>query len=201
MPTDKELLLEANYRFYTGLLPTGLRPNVGGTADGIVKTIAGFVSDLELELIKIVARTTVDEATDEELNKIGDARLLKRFPNESTEQFRVRVKGAYEFWSKGGTVEGMRVALSQLGYRSSIIERDPGNWSGFRVTIYPETRTYDGTAAELNRVLTIINDVKPAHTVLLQLTYIASGNAYGTGVTFGSGAKWGGVSSILYTRP
>jgi Phage tail protein (Tail_P2_I) len=199
--SDKSELTQVMHDYYLNKLPTGLQPKLNGIADGIISTVAGSNVDLILDFIEKVSRTTVDSATDEELNFIGKARLLNRFPNENTEQFRTRVKGAYEFWSKAGTLDGIKTALLQLGYNSSILERIDVNWSKFSVTIYPNTQTYDGSPAELNRILTIINDVKPAHCVLQQLNYIASGTAYGTGAKFGTSVKFGGVSSVLFVRP
>lgn len=117
-------------------------------------------------------------APEDALNLLGAERGLTRYPGESIEAWRTRVLGAWEFWQWSGTEYGLSVALSQLGYASAIVPvwvYDTARWSEFDVFIYPATRSYDGSLDERNRILAIINQIKPAHTRLSQLTYVSFG--------------------------
>uniref|UniRef100_A0A7C3HVX3 Phage tail protein n=1 Tax=Meiothermus ruber TaxID=277 RepID=A0A7C3HVX3_MEIRU len=143
-------------------------------------------------------------APEDALNLLGAERGLTRYPGESLEAWRERVLGAWEYWRWSGTEYGLSVALFQLGYSSAITpvwSYDPNRWSEFEVFIYPATRSYDGTEEEKNRILSIINQVKPAHTRLAQATYVAFGPLTWDppGLSWDPpGQTWGDTPIILY---
>lgn len=200
--TELNELKAANLQWYLGLLPSGRLPVQGNDAEKIISTFSGFITELEAEILRVYLESLAVEAQDTALNIIGESRGIFRYPNESLAEFRVRVLGSYFFWSKAGTLGGLAIALEQLGYRCNIIEHykdEPTKWSEFTITIYPQAKTYDGSANELQRVLGIIREIKPAHTKLRRLFYSDTGTIYGINANkFGAGLLYGGASTLLY---
>jgi hypothetical protein len=146
----------------------------------------------------------VQLAPEDAVNLLGTERGFTRFPGESLDAWRVRVLGAWEFWRWSGTDYGMRLALAQLGYNSatvSVWSYDSARWSEFDVYVYAGTRSYDGSPEERNRILAIINQIKPAHTRLATLQYVPSGplNWNPAGLTWNPpGQVWGAPPVVLY---
>lgn len=146
----------------------------------------------------------ITPTSDDSLPIIGSERLLNRYPGESIDAFRQRVLGAWDFWVWAGTEYGLSIALAQLGYDSAITpvwSYDSSRWSEFEVFIYPATRSYDGTQEEKNRILGVVNQIKPAHTKLAQLTYVSFGPLTWDppGLTWDPpGQVWGDTPIVLY---
>jgi hypothetical protein len=117
-------------------------------------------------------------APEDALATLGAERTLTRYPGESGDAFRARVLGAWEFWQWSGTEYGLGLALSQLGYNSAIVpvrNYDNTRWSEIDVYLYAGTRSYDGSQEERNRILAVINQIKPAHARLASLQYVPAG--------------------------
>lgn len=142
-------------------------------------------------------------APEDALNHLGAERGLTRYPGEGVEAWRTRVLGAWEFWQWSGTEYGLGLALGQLGYNSAIVPvwtYDPMRWSEFDVFIYPSARSYDGSTAERDRILAIINQIKAAHTRLAQLTYVSFGPLTWDppALTWDAPAVWGDTPVQLF---
>ncbi|GEM81879.1 phage tail protein [Meiothermus hypogaeus] len=165
----------------------------------------GALADEHLEYVATALRARYAELTPEDgLNLLGAERNFVRYPAESLDAFRQRIIGAWEFWQWAGTEYGLGLALSQLGYNSAIVpvrSYDNTRWSEFDVYLYAGTRSYDGSVEEKNRILAIINQVKPAHTRLATLRYVPSGplNWNPAGLTWNPpGQVWGAPPVVLY---
>ena len=165
----------------------------------------GALADEHLEYVATALRARYAELAPEDgLNLLGAERNFVRYPAESLDAFRQRVIGAWEFWQWAGTEYGMGLALSQLGYNSAIVpvrNYDNTRWSEFDVYLYAGTRSYDGSVEEKNRILAIINQIKPAHTRLATLQYVPSGplNWNPAGLTWNPpGQVWGAPPVVLY---
>jgi hypothetical protein len=165
----------------------------------------GALADEHLEYVATALRARYAELAPEDgLNLLGAERNFVRYPAESLDAFRQRIIGAWEFWQWAGTEYGLGLALSQLGYNSAIVpvrNYDNTRWSEFDVYLYAGTRSYDGSVEEKNRILAIINQVKPAHTRLATLRYVPSGplNWNPAGLTWNPpGQVWGAPPVVLY---
>ena len=165
----------------------------------------GALADEHLEYVATALRARYAELAPEDgLSLLGAERNFVRYPAESLDAFRQRVIGAWEFWQWAGTEYGMGLALSQLGYNSAIVpvrNYDNTRWSEFDVYLYAGTRSYDGSVEEKNRILAIINQIKPAHTRLATLQYVPSGplNWNPAGLTWNPpGQVWGAPPVVLY---
>lgn len=165
----------------------------------------GALADEHLEYVATALRARYAELAPEDgLNLLGAERNFVRYPAESLDAFRQRIIGAWEFWQWAGTEYGLGLALSQLGYNSAIVpvrSYDNTRWSEFDVYLYAGTRSYDGSVEEKNRILAIINQVKPAHTRLATLRYVPSGplNWNPAGLTWNPpGQVWGAPPVVLY---
>lgn len=165
----------------------------------------GALADEHLEYVATALRARYAELAPEDgLNLLGAERNFVRYPAESLDAFRQRIIGAWEFWQWAGTEYGLGLALSQLGYNSAIVpvrNYDNTRWSEFDVYLYAGTRSYDGSVEEKNRILAIINQVKPAHTRLATLRYVPSGplNWNPAGLTWNPpGQAWGAPPVVLY---
>lgn len=165
----------------------------------------GALADEHLEYVATALRARYAELAPEDgLNLLGAERNFVRYPAESLDAFRQRIIGAWEFWQWAGTEYGLGLALSQLGYNSAIVpvrNYDNTRWSEFDVYLYAGTRSYDGSVEGKNRILAIINQVKPAHTRLATLRYVPSGplNWNPAGLTWNPpGQVWGAPPVVLY---
>jgi hypothetical protein len=164
---------------------------------------AGLDENASLTATGVLARFTA-RAPEDALATLGAERNLTRYPAESGDAFRARVLGAWEFWQWAGTEYGLGLALSQLGYNSAIVpvrNYDNTRWSEFDVYLYAGSRSYDGSPEERNRILAIINQIKPAHTRLATLRYVPSGplNWNPAGLTWNPpGQVWGAPPVVLY---
>jgi len=165
----------------------------------------GALADEHLEYVATALRARYAELAPEDgLNLLGAERNFVRYPAESLDAFRQRIIGAWEFWQWAGTEYGLGLALSQLGYNSAIVpvrNYDSTRWSEFDVYLYAGTRSYDGSVEEKNRILAIINQIKPAHTRLATLRYVPSGplNWNPAGLTWNPpGQVWGAPPVVLY---
>jgi hypothetical protein len=165
----------------------------------------GALADEHLEYVATALRARYAELAPEDgLNLLGAERNFVRYPAESLDAFRQRIIGAWEFWQWAGTEYGLGLALSQLGYNSAIVpvrNYDNTRWSEFDVYLYAGSRSYDGSVEEKNRILAIINQIKPAHTRLATLRYVPAGplNWNPAGLTWNPpGQVWGAPPIVLY---
>ncbi|MGK0618465.1 phage tail protein [Meiothermus cerbereus] len=165
----------------------------------------GALADEHLEYVATALRARYAELAPEDgLNLLGAERNLVRYPAEGLEAFRQRIIDAWGFWQWAGTEYGMGLALAQLGYTSAIVpvrNYDSVRWSEFDVYLYPSTRSYDGSPEERNRILAIINQIKPAHTRISSVRYVPTGplNWNPAGLTWNPpGQVWGAPPVVLY---
>lgn len=132
---------------------------------------------------------------------VGSERSIERYPAETNEQYRVRVKGAWESWAQAGT---MRLAeeLEYLGFEATIKEfHTPGWlwqaesmwWSRIWIVItdHPWDRTTwgqsgrtwrqnnvwgcDATYHEASTLLRLIRKWKPGHTFPITVIVMEEG--------------------------
>lgn len=132
----------------------------------------------------------------EALYLLGNERGIYLYPDEPLEAYRRRVQGAWDFWKWAGTNTGILIALEQMGYRARITEHfqtDPAKWAEFSIDfaptdIAPSPSKYDepGSAyddagtrydvfmkvTEIDRVRSIVNQVKAAQSRLRRLTFV-----------------------------
>ncbi|AZF88272.1 hypothetical protein [Meiothermus phage MMP17] len=201
MPGIELIPYEQYRRWLVAISPPWLRGVRGSAFTGGL----GEALDEHASLVATgVASRFANRAPEDAVNRLGAERGLTRYPGESLEAWRTRVLGAWEFWQWAGTEYGMGLALSQLGYNSAIVpvrNYDNTRWSEFDVYLYAGTRSYDGSVEEKNRILAIINQVKPAHTRLATLRYVPSGplNWNPAGLTWNPpGQVWGAPPVVLY---
>lgn len=151
-----------------------------------------------------VAARYGDRAPGDGLSLIGAERGVSRHPEESEEAYRARVLGAWEYWQWAGTERGVRIALRQLGYDSTITPvrvYDTARWAEFDVYLYAATRSYDGTEAEQRRIIATINRAKAAHTKVKSIQYVPAGRLTWDppNLTWGAlGATWGEPPIYVY---
>lgn len=195
---------QAAYEHLRGLLPPGRYPRPGGSADGAVWMLGGLLDELVQTETDAVLDWIATQAREEALSLIGRGRGLERYPGETLEAYRTRVVAALEFWQQAGTERGIRLALKQLGYESSLVPvrtYDAARWSEFDVYLYADTRSYDGSDAEKARILGILKRAKPAHTRLGTVQYIPFGPLTWDppGLTWDPpGQVWGQPPVVLY---
>jgi hypothetical protein len=163
---------------------------------------AGLDESASLTATGVLARFAA-RAPEDALATLGAERTLTRYPAESGDAFRARVLGAWDFWQWAGTEYGLRLALSQLGYNSAIVpvqNYDNTRWSEFDVYLYAGTRSYDGSVEEKNRILAIINQIKPAHTRMGSVRYVPAGPLnWNSSLTWNPpGQVWGAPPIVLY---
>lgn len=176
MPQEIALIPYDQYqRWLLTLSPPWLRGARGSSLmSGLGSGLDEHASLLTTGLLARFAQRAPEDA----LATLGAERTLTRYPGESGDAFRDRVLGAWDFWVWAGTEHGMSVALSQLGYNSAVVpvrSYDPARWGEFDVYLYAGSRSYDGSQEEKNRILAVINQVKPAHTRLGTVQYVPAG--------------------------
>ncbi len=165
----------------------------------------GALADEHLEYVATALRARYAELAPEDgLNLLGAERNFVRYPAESLDAFRQRIIGAWEFWQWAGTEYGLGLALSQLGYNSAIVpvrSYDNTRWSEFDVYLYASSRSYDGSQEERNRILAVINQIKPGHTKIGSVQYVPAGPLTWdpVGLTWDPpGQVWGAPPIVLY---
>jgi len=74
-------------------------------------------------------------SNDKVLYLLGKERNLEKFPNESLDEFRERIKKAVEFWFQAGSVETLKKILNIYGFTSvevkPVLLEDPSRWAEF----------------------------------------------------------------------
>lgn len=95
----------------------------------------------------------------------GEERDLSRWYDESDEDYRKRLEGAFALYAAGGTLPGMKKALHQIGYGDvDILERSGPTWAHFLLSF----EFYFGRSMA-KREWDILNfsvwRMKPAHTM------------------------------------
>ena len=138
------------------------------------------------------------------LFKIGRERQLPTVPNESYDDYRVRLLAAWDTWLLAGTKPGVALALSILGYTVVIVENGDGTppdgntaaWWRFWVYLTPlfaltddgtwdspgvwdDGLTWDSTVSltQLAAVRHAVHTWKAAHTVCMGVQVnLGSGN-------------------------
>lgn len=164
---------------------------------------AGLDENASLTATGVLARFAA-RAPEDALATLGGERTLTRYPAESGDAFRARVLGAWDFWVWAGTEYGLSTALSQLGYASAVVpvrSYDGSRWSEFDVYLYASSRSYDGSPEERNRILAVINQIKPGHTKIGSVQYVPAGPLTWDppGLTWDPpGQVWGQPPVVLY---
>ena len=185
--------------YLTDLPPPGRRPkSPAGVAGGIITGLAALLAGTADETIGDVLDWLPSEASSAALDLLGQSRGLTRYAFEGDDTWRRRVIGASAFWRQAGTLPGLVLALSQLGYDAQVLEyyrTDVAHWSEFTLYLAPnsdahpshkwaETGAKWGGSTRLSwgvtlddalRIRAIVAQVKPAHTKL-RTVYLVLGN-------------------------
>lgn len=171
------------------LAPTWLRGDWGGA---LVEMLGFTFDSIEEADYEAGAAGLLDAPTfpADALPLIGNERQIERYPSESDDTYKARVKGAWVAWPQAGTKGG---ELSQLGdgaFTADIKEMrdwnwdgDAANWSRFWVIItdhgWSRTHWGDGrkwgegvwgctaSQAEAQTLIRIVRKWKPAHVVAI----------------------------------
>ncbi|MEO2067922.1 MAG: phage tail protein [Desulfurobacteriaceae bacterium] len=114
---------------------------------------------------------------DKVLYLLGKEKNLEKFPNESLDEFRERIKKSVAFWFQAGSVETLKEVLDIYGFKNVEIKRveDPIRWAEFRVEVTSEKEI---TPETRDLAITIITKLNPAHEKLSEilLSYLATGS-------------------------
>lgn len=187
------------------LLPPERVPAAGGTMDQLVDLSAYGLTQHQIAAIDMLLSWFARFSSPAGLDAIAAAKRLSRFSGENTDALVARLNGAYGFWELAGTKPGIELVTTQLGYENpQVIEHyqtEPSAWAEWSIILYPGETTYQTwlygqgnwgetlygaqfTAAEQARVRAVFEQVKPAHTVLRTITYVAAGSVWG-GMVYG----------------
>jgi hypothetical protein len=188
IPAQKQALAHAIRDHLITLLPTGRQPRHGGLAWHTVNALAAALASADEQALHMAIERLASTARQRGiLDLLGAARSIRRHPGEPTGAFRARIVGAYELWSKAGTLGGVKRALEVAGYKVSILEHyteNPDIWAEFSITLEPAQTEFttdtwndgqgawdDGSAwgwtlgqLEPQRILHVVNEMKAAHS-------------------------------------
>jgi hypothetical protein len=133
---------------------------------------------------------------------VGSERSIERYPAETNDQYRVRVKGAWESWAQAGTMR-LVAELEYLGFDAEIKENhtagwdwdgDADNWSriwivitghSWEPTVWGQSgRTWkqnnvwgcDATYDEAATLLRLIRKWKPGHVLPITIVVMDEGD-------------------------
>lgn len=162
-------------------------------------------------------------APEDALVYAGIDRGMPRYATESTEEYRGRLIGAWEYWQWGGTKKGVQDVLALLGYTVEIQElylTEPLRWSEFAITVAPiegirkkrwgDDGTWgDGglwgegfapTPDELEALESLVAGMKAAHTKFAKLEWFSEPtyNRWGDGGQWGEGGYWPDRTEVVY---
>lgn len=150
------------------LLPTyreaveGLSPAVfkGYFGSRLVGGMIGLMGDLAAEAAREAALMRFFDAVtfpEDALAPHGDERLMPRYPTESADTYKSRLRDAWNAWNRAGTDQAIITQLAGLGLTAEIYanhewnwDSDTDNWSRFWVVVtsHPWSRWHwsDGTS-------------------------------------------------------
>lgn len=134
-----------------------------------VRADAEEYARLQKSIIGVRENWLVDLMPAELLNIAGYERgKMFRWPKETDEEYRLRLRNAFMWYAMGGTPGGMKMILEALGYRDvKITERvTEEQWAEFGVEVTLPTGHYL-VQEQIDRVKRIVNEVKAAHTKLV----------------------------------
>jgi hypothetical protein len=138
---------------------------------------------------------------------IGLERGMPRYPGETREQYRTRLDGAWEAWTRGGAAYAIIEQLKAAGldgvqvFRASQWDRAPaGYWSIFWVFVPEDYSPKASTLAQREAWAAIVRKWKPAQWICGGIVLELSGPTWGApDLTYQSGAEgsfgrdWGGA--------
>jgi hypothetical protein len=224
IPARKQALANAIRDHLIALLPTGRQPRVEGLAWRTVDALAAALASADEQALRIaIERLASTARQDSSLALIGAARSIRRHPGEPIGAFRARIVGAYELWSKAGTLGGVKRALEVAGYKVSILEHyteDPSIWAEFSITLEPtrtefttdtwndgqgvwdDGSTWGGTLGQLEpqRILHIVGEMKAAHSKPRNIYYeLGDPIDYwdDTNGVWDDGSRWYGFDTVV----
>lgn len=184
----------------------------------------GDALDAVAEMVKAaVLAKFILKAPEDALTYIGVERGMPKYASETTEEYRFRLVGAWEYWQWGGTKKGVQDVLVLLGYTVEIQELyliDPLRWSEFAITVAPiaglrKKRWGDdgiwgdgglwgeGFAPipdELEALESLAAGMKAAHTKFAKLEWFSEPtyNRWGDGGQWGEGGYWPDRTEVVY---
>ncbi|MGE4497141.1 MAG: hypothetical protein AB7E48_04615 [Deferribacterales bacterium] len=134
----------------------------------IVKGLASYMDSIRNDII-IVRAQFIAEETDL-WEDFAHVRGISRLPNDTDEQYRVRMLNAYRWQKLAGKVEGLPHILADFGYAGVEVKPDSieAKWAEFSC-LFPELK--GNLMAETEDYIRIINEFKPARSKLSGIRY------------------------------
>jgi hypothetical protein len=148
---------------------------------------------------------------------IGWERGMPRYPGETREQYRARLDGAWDAWSRGGSALAIVDQLEAAGlpgaqiFRASQWDRypDAAYWSIFWVFVPEAYSPKSSTLVQRQAWASIVSKWKPAQWICGGIVLELSGPTWGSpDLTYQSGAEgafgrdWGGAfGGAIHSAP
>mgnify|MGYP000035342216 FL=1 len=192
MPDDPGLYS----RYALDLAPPWLRAERGAKWLGA----HGETLDALVErLVSAVAAHLVDTAPEDAVPVLGRERGIVRIPEETEEAYRGRVRAAWDILQWGGTRRAVEEVFRLLGYEQVWITElwtvDRSRWAEFGIliiagplvggTTWDADVSWDSDGVQwdallmesltMEQVIALVNEVKAAHSRLVQITHIMGG--------------------------
>jgi len=214
MPDDPGLYS----RYALDLAPPWLRAERGAKWLGA----HGETLDALVErLVDAVAAHLVDTAPEDAVPVLGRERGTVGIPEETEEAYRRRVQAAWDTWQWGGTRRAVEEVFRLLGYDQVVVTElrtvDRRRWAEFGILLIAGPLvggiTWDADASwdvpraqwdgllmrglPVERVLALVNEVKAAHSRLVQIAHLMDGFLWDNGTAWEGypndpNARWDG---------
>lgn len=179
------------------LSPTALR---GDRARSLFGGVYALLTDLLAESTRQAVNASKffsDTFPEDALPRLGNERMMVRYFNEATENYKTRLHGAWDAWQEAGTPIGVEKQLLQFGVTGEVYENYewdwdsmPDNWSRFWVviTVHPWTSTQtwgdgstwgdghawgsDASVEEVEGIKRLVNDWKRGDTICVHIIIV-----------------------------
>lgn len=147
----------------------------------LVEAIGVMFDDARNTVFEAGAAGSVDAPTFpvDALALVGSERNIERYPDETNDEYRVRVKGAWESWAQAGTMR-LVAELTYLGFTAEIKEVHTAGWD------------WDGDTDNWSRVWIVITEHSWEAT-----TWGESGRTWGGAGVWGCDAEQNEAATLL----
>jgi len=159
-------------------------------------------------LVSAVAVHLVDTAPEDAVPVLGRERGIVRIPEETEGAYRKRVQAAWDILQWGGTRRAVEEVFRLLGYEQVVVTElwtvDRLRWAEFGILIvagplvggiiWDNDASWDGPKAQWDgllmgglpkeRVVDLVNEVKAAHSRLVQITHVMEGFIWDNGTSW-----------------
>ena len=147
---------------------------LGGPIACVCEGIARAADTVLPDIHWFIAQCSPATCETEYVDRYGAARGLVRHFRETEDMWRRRVCAAHAWHKLAGRTFGMPKILDHYGYSGSVmfnraLEGEPDLWAHFRVEFGGE---YPVSDADYEVILWILNETKPAKSILESLTLV-----------------------------